>query len=97
VDRRRRVRHHDSVRDRGPHRERGHPPRARRSATVTENADGEATLRVRAGAGIVADSDPGAEFDETEAKMDGVLAAVDRIREGSRAEQAGESGPEVEP
>jgi len=38
------------------------------------------TLRVRAGAGIVADSDPAAEYDETEAKMDGVLAAVDRIR-----------------
>ncbi|MFB6069289.1 MAG: chorismate-binding protein, partial [Halobacterium sp.] len=39
------------------------------------------TLRVRAGAGIVADSDPPAEFDETEAKMDGVLAAVERVRE----------------
>ena len=67
-----------------------------RSATVehgeaqraAERASGEQnqpratdTLRVRAGAGIVADSDPAAEYDETEAKMDGVLAAVDRIRE----------------
>jgi anthranilate synthase component 1 len=54
-----------------------------RSATVDHAAevDEDDTLRVRAGAGIVADSDPGAEFDETEAKMDGVLAAVERVRE----------------
>jgi len=45
---------------------------------------------VRAGAGVVADSDPAAEFDETEAKMDGVLAAVERIRER-------EPEPEVQP
>ncbi|MCG1003780.1 MULTISPECIES: anthranilate synthase component I [Halobacterium] len=50
------------------------------------------TLRVRAGAGIVADSDPAAEYDETEAKMDGVLAAVDRIREESEEP----TPPEVE-
>lgn len=36
-------------------------------------------VRVRAGAGIVADSDPTSEFDETEQKMDGVLAAIKRI------------------
>jgi anthranilate synthase component 1 len=67
-----------------------------RSATI-EHADerGESadTLRVRAGAGIVADSDPAAEFDETEAKMDGVLTAVDRIREDDPA--APEDAPEV--
>ncbi|MFC3477102.1 anthranilate synthase component I [Halobacterium litoreum] len=51
-----------------------------RSATITSDGD-EDTLRVRAGAGVVADSDPSAEFEETEAKMDGVLAAVERIRE----------------
>ena len=37
------------------------------------------TIIVRAGAGIVADSEPEAEFEETEAKMDGVLAALSRI------------------
>ena len=49
-----------------------------RSATIRH--DGETDeITVRAGAGIVADSDPAAEFDETEAKMDGVLAALERI------------------
>jgi anthranilate synthase component 1 len=47
-----------------------------RSATV-DHAARETT--VRAGAGIVADSDPASEYEETEAKMDGVLAAVERI------------------
>nr|WP_232702544.1 anthranilate synthase component I [Halobacterium wangiae] len=62
-----------------------------RSATIEMGVDGsEDTLRVRAGAGVVADSDPSAEFDETEAKMDGVLAAVERIRER-------EPEPEVQP
>ncbi|WP_256947043.1 chorismate-binding protein, partial [Halobacterium hubeiense] len=51
-----------------------------RSATISHGNEQD-TLRVRAGAGIVADSGPSAEFDETEAKMDGVLAAVERIRE----------------
>ena len=56
-----------------------------RTATV-EHGDPDA-VTVRAGAGIVADSDPAAEFDETEQKMDGVLAAVDRIVEdGETAE-----------
>ncbi|MFB6133223.1 MAG: anthranilate synthase component I [Halanaeroarchaeum sp.] len=40
-------------------------------------------IRVRAGAGIVADSDPVAEFEETEAKMEGVLNAVERIADGA--------------
>jgi anthranilate synthase component 1 len=43
-------------------------------------SEGEADrIIVRAGAGIVADSDPAREFEETENKMDGVLAALDRI------------------
>ncbi|WP_348607841.1 anthranilate synthase component I [Halobaculum rarum] len=37
-------------------------------------------LIVRAGAGVVADSDPASEYEETEQKMAGVLDAVDRIR-----------------
>ena len=49
-----------------------------RTATVDRSGD-EDVISVRAGAGIVADSDPAAEYDETEQKMDGVLAAIDRI------------------
>ena len=40
-------------------------------------------ITVRAGAGIVADSDPASEYEETEHKMDGVLAALDRIEQSS--------------
>jgi len=54
-----------------------------RSATV-EAAEDASRVTVRAGAGIVADSDPASEYEETEAKMDGVLAALDRIEEGRR-------------
>jgi len=53
-----------------------------RSATVEALDDDYAEdhrVTVQAGAGIVADSDPAAEFDETEAKMDGVLDALERI------------------
>jgi anthranilate synthase component 1 len=57
-----------------------------RSATIEElTADeGESSgerqrITVQAGAGIVADSDPTAEYEETEKKMDGVLAALERI------------------
>jgi len=59
-----------------------------RTATVESDAeapDGTPADRVtvRAGAGIVADSDPAGEYEETESKMDGVLAALERIeREG---------------
>ena len=49
-----------------------------RTATVDRRGDEDA-VSVRAGAGIVADSDPAAEYAETEQKMDGVLAAIDRI------------------
>jgi anthranilate synthase component 1 len=54
-----------------------------RTATVERGAGVEGTDRVtvQAGAGIVADSDPASEYAETEKKMDGVLAAVDRIEE----------------
>ena len=51
---------------------------------------GETTDRitVQAGAGIVADSDAAAEYDETEQKMGGVLAAIERI-EGEPASEPG--------
>jgi anthranilate synthase component 1 len=49
-----------------------------RTATVESRDDGD-LITVRAGAGIVADSDPAAEFEETESKMDGVLAALTAI------------------
>ncbi len=52
-----------------------------RTATV-EHGDPD-RVRVRAGAGIVADSDPEAEYEETEAKMDGVLAALSRVEPAS--------------
>jgi len=49
-----------------------------RTATVERDAgiDGTDRVTVRAGAGIVADSDPESEFTETEQKMDGVLTAL---------------------
>jgi anthranilate synthase component 1 len=58
-----------------------------RSATVEAGASlpdgtGEPVhdrVTVQAGAGIVADSDPESEYIETEQKMDGVLAALERI------------------
>jgi anthranilate synthase component 1 len=55
-----------------------------RTATI-EHGDPD-RVTVQAGAGIVADSDPAAEYEETEAKMDGVLAAIERIeRSGAEA------------
>ncbi|PSP33527.1 anthranilate synthase component I [Halobacteriales archaeon QH_10_70_21] len=52
-----------------------------RTATVERGrgVGGTDRVTVRAGAGIVADSDPTAEYEETEKKMDGVLAALGRI------------------
>jgi anthranilate synthase component 1 len=58
-----------------------------RSATVEAGVslpDGTGSydrITVQAGAGIVADSDPESEYIETEQKMDGVLAAVERIED----------------
>ncbi|WP_227353679.1 anthranilate synthase component I [Haladaptatus salinisoli] len=48
-----------------------------RTATVESGDPDEIT--VRAGAGVVADSDPAAEFEETEQKMGGVLAALEAM------------------
>ncbi|MDS0259527.1 anthranilate synthase component I [Haloarcula sp. S1CR25-12] len=64
-----------------------------RSATVEEGVslpDGTGDpvhdrITVQAGAGIVADSDPESEYVETEQKMDGVLAALERIARGDDA------------
>jgi anthranilate synthase component 1 len=39
-------------------------------------------ITVQAGAGIVADSDPAAEYEETESKMHGTLAALERVEDG---------------
>jgi anthranilate synthase component 1 len=66
-----------------------------RTATV-ESGDGPDDadrITVQAGAGIVADSDPAAEYEETEQKMDGVLTALERIEdEPSREPDAPEVG-----
>jgi anthranilate synthase component 1 len=53
-----------------------------RTGTV-EDLDESQRITVRAGAGIVADSDPAAEYEETESKMDGVLTALEYIEESS--------------
>ncbi|WP_101294481.1 anthranilate synthase component I [Halegenticoccus soli] len=51
-----------------------------RTATIRRGDDGdEDEITVRAGAGVVADSDPAAEYEETEQKMGGVLAAIEAI------------------
>lgn len=54
-----------------------------RTATIEhthdDSLDSEDRITVQAGAGIVADSDPTAEYDETEQKMNGVLAALSKI------------------
>jgi len=51
-----------------------------RTATIDHSGD-EDEITVQAGAGLVADSDPTSEYEETEQKMDGVLAAIERIEE----------------
>ncbi|WP_122088080.1 anthranilate synthase component I [Halalkalicoccus subterraneus] len=48
-----------------------------RTATIEHGERDEIT--VQAGAGLVADSDPAAEYEETEKKMGGVLDAIERI------------------
>ena len=47
--------------------------------TVTVDHGETDILRVRAGAGVVADSDPEREYEETESKMEGAIAALERI------------------
>ncbi|NEU55968.1 anthranilate synthase component I [Halorussus sp. MSC15.2] len=68
-----------------------------RTATVESRATvgdpGSDRITVQAGAGIVADSDPAAEYEETEQKMDGVLTALERIEESDAADAA--DAPEV--
>ena len=66
-----------------------------RTATLDESPRGatgseETAVTVRAGAGLVADSDPAAEFEETEQKMDGVLTAIDRVREDADGTESDE-------
>jgi len=41
--------------------------------------EGDDLITVQAGAGLVADSDPTSEYEETEQKMDGVLTAIERL------------------
>ncbi|WP_255192190.1 anthranilate synthase component I [Natronobeatus ordinarius] len=60
-----------------------------RTATVEQDGDDQ-RITVQAGAGLVADSDPAAEYEETEKKMNGVLAALERIEAPTL-----ESTPEV--
>ena len=73
-----------------------------RSATIEEGValpDGTGShdrITVQAGAGIVADSDPESEYVETEQKMDGVLAAVERIEREDGAVEPTVGGAEVE-
>jgi anthranilate synthase component 1 len=70
-----------------------------RTATVESdpNAAPADRITVQAGAGIVADSEPAAEYEETEKKMDGVLTALERIEEsdGSETANADRDAPEV--
>ncbi|XVH32339.1 anthranilate synthase component I [Haloferacaceae archaeon DSL9] len=51
-----------------------------RTATI-DRSGAEDRIAVRAGAGIVADSDPTSEYEETEQKMGGVIAALDELAE----------------
>ena len=55
---------------------------------VAEAPPGTDRITVRAGAGIVADSDPASEYEETEQKMDGALDALEAIEE--RADDGGD-------
>ncbi len=61
-----------------------------RTATLRSDVGSrsEDEITIRAGAGLVADSEPTAEYEETEQKMEGVLTAVERIR-GADIEEVG--------
>ncbi|SEV80931.1 anthranilate synthase component I [Natrinema salifodinae] len=68
-----------------------------RTATVENEGDWD-RITVQAGAGLVADSDPTAEYEETEKKMGGVLAALEEIETTageSTADGETEPTPEV--
>ncbi|QLK26919.1 anthranilate synthase component I [Natrinema zhouii] len=64
-----------------------------RTATVEDEGDRD-RITVQAGAGLVADSDPTAEYEETEQKMGGVLAALEEIELPAGD---GDSSPNDEP
>jgi anthranilate synthase component 1 len=66
-----------------------------RTATV-EDAGEYDRVSVRAGAGVVADSDPASEYDETEQKMQGVLDALERIERPGDADDADEAAASSE-
>ncbi|PSQ08444.1 anthranilate synthase component I [Halobacteriales archaeon QS_6_71_20] len=72
-------------------------PRGGTDGRAAEPRDGEEpdSLTVRAGAGVVADSDPAAEYAETEQKMAGVLDAVERVRDGDGDSPDPVGAPEV--
>jgi anthranilate synthase component 1 len=64
-----------------------------RSATIEATPDGRQRITVQAGAGIVADSVPASEYEETEKKMGGVLDAVEAIEvESAETEAAADAG-----
>jgi anthranilate synthase component 1 len=65
-----------------------------RTATVEDLGD-EHRITVQAGAGLVADSDPTAEYEETEKKMDGVLTALERIESDGEPADVDTGGAEV--
>lgn len=70
-----------------------------RTATIEHGAADETEkltdrITIRAGAGIVADSDPTAEYEETEQKMNGVLAALEAIEAEKPSPR---TEPEIEP
>jgi anthranilate synthase, component I (EC 4.1.3.27) len=48
---------------------------------------GDDLITVQAGAGLVADSDPASEYEETEQKMDGVLTAIEQLEARSEDER----------
>jgi anthranilate synthase component 1 len=54
-------------------------------------------ITIQAGAGLVADSVPESEYEETERKMDGVRAAVEAIREGDVADDPDGASEDVAP
>ena len=62
-----------------------------RTATVEDAGECD-RVSVRSGAGIVADSDPASEYDETEQKMQGVLDALERIEISTADERTDRDG-----
>ncbi|AEH35720.1 anthranilate synthase component I [Halopiger xanaduensis] len=65
-----------------------------RTATVEDDGERD-RITVQAGAGLVADSDPKSEYEETEKKMGGVLAALEEIELPADAADSRETTPGV--